>query len=274
MEKEKMLFSIGDFADIHKINKRTLQYYDKINLFSPLYVDKNNYRFYSYMQSATLEMILAMRELDMSIDEIKEYTKSPSKDAFSKIIDDKITEIDGKISELKEIRSLFCKKKQQLSISETTDLDAIDFIDCKKEYLLLSKPISGLYDEVDLEILLSHANEHKDHRLFNKSYGSMISFEKIKEHNFFNYDCFFTKISNAKNKKNYYEKPAGKYLRTFYKGNWDNLYTAYIRILEFAEKNDIPLYGFAFEEGINEMTIQNMNDYITQITILTEKSTL
>ncbi len=72
MEREK-LFTIGQFAALHNINKKTLMWYDEIGLFKPAVVKENGYRYYTYYQSSLLETILVLRELNMGIPEIKEF---------------------------------------------------------------------------------------------------------------------------------------------------------------------------------------------------------
>ena len=67
MERINKLFTIGQFAALHGINKKTLMWYDEIGLFRPASLDPSNgYRLYSYRQSAALETILLLRELDVS----------------------------------------------------------------------------------------------------------------------------------------------------------------------------------------------------------------
>ena len=71
MIKEKnTLFTIGQFAALHEINKKTLMWYDEIGLLKPVYIKENGYRYYSYQQSAELETILMLRELDVSLSEM------------------------------------------------------------------------------------------------------------------------------------------------------------------------------------------------------------
>ena len=65
---KSLYFTAGQFARLHQLNKRTLHYYDDIGLFSPAYKGENGYRYYTYQQSAQLENILAMRQLNMSIE--------------------------------------------------------------------------------------------------------------------------------------------------------------------------------------------------------------
>lgn len=66
----------AQFAKLHRLNKRTLHYYDEIGLFSPIEKGENQYRYYDVMQSVELEQILMMKELHMQIEEIKEYKKA------------------------------------------------------------------------------------------------------------------------------------------------------------------------------------------------------
>lgn len=67
------LFSIGQFAALHGVNKKTLMWYDEIGLFCPAVVKENGYRYYTYFQSATLEAILLLRELDVPVVRIRSF---------------------------------------------------------------------------------------------------------------------------------------------------------------------------------------------------------
>ena len=49
MEEKSKLLTIGQFAALHGINKKTLMWYDEIGLFSPAVVNsENGYRYYNY----------------------------------------------------------------------------------------------------------------------------------------------------------------------------------------------------------------------------------
>ena len=76
MEQKEKLLTIGQFAAMHGINKKTLMWYDEIGLFVPAAINpENGYRCYDYHQSPVLETILLLRELDVSIREIKYFMK-------------------------------------------------------------------------------------------------------------------------------------------------------------------------------------------------------
>ena len=93
------LFTTGQFAQLHHINKRTLHYYDQIGLFSPDYHGKNHYRYYTYQQSPELEMILTFRDLGMSIDEILRYRSQSSPEllehVFERVVRGEETAVKG-----------------------------------------------------------------------------------------------------------------------------------------------------------------------------------
>ena len=61
--------------------------------------------------------------------------------------------------------------------------------------------------------------------------------------------------------------PAGEYLRAFSVGSWDRLKDVYDRLLSFAQEHELTLTGFAYEEGLNEMALRELDDYITLITV-------
>ena len=65
INKKDKLLTIGQFAAMHGINKKTLMWYDEIGLFKPAVINpENGYRCYNYYQSPVLETILLLRELE------------------------------------------------------------------------------------------------------------------------------------------------------------------------------------------------------------------
>lgn len=115
-----------------------------------------------------------------------------------------------------------------------------------------------------------HLQNLRGCRMFNKSYGSMLSAEKIAANNFDDYDCFFTKVENKKSICGLFIKPAGSYIKAFCKGSWDKLPDTYQSIKDYASKRGLKLKGYAYEEGLNEIAISSMEEYVTMITVLCE----
>ena len=64
----KEFFTIGEISKLFNINKKTLRYYDEIDLFKPSYVDEHNkYRYYSIDQFECLETIQYLKELGLTL---------------------------------------------------------------------------------------------------------------------------------------------------------------------------------------------------------------
>ena len=67
------MFTVGDFARFAQVSKRLLRYYDEIDLFKPCHIEKSSgYRFYSVEQMADLNRILALKDLGLSLDQIRD----------------------------------------------------------------------------------------------------------------------------------------------------------------------------------------------------------
>ena len=77
MNQERYI-KTGEFAKLVGVTKHTLFYYDKIGLFSPEIKLENGYRFYSFDQLDVFDVIQTLRELDVSLEEIKGYMNQRS----------------------------------------------------------------------------------------------------------------------------------------------------------------------------------------------------
>lgn len=154
MFQNSILFTAGQFARLHHLNKRTLHYYDDIGLFSPAYKGRNGYRYYTYQQSGELESILALRELNMSIGEIKEYLNRPTAQRFIELSEKKVGEIEETIQNLETLRNVLKKKQEMLRLSMEVRDGQIDLIHCEEEYLFIT-PLSSQVQQGEFADMLS-----------------------------------------------------------------------------------------------------------------------
>ena len=119
--RERPIFYCWGISQTHHVNKRTLHYYDETGLFQPNRKGENEYRYYSYQQSPEFEMILAFRELGMSIEEIKAYYAERTPENFRRILQDKQHSIHEQIRHLRKIRQMLKVKEAQLNLCEQAD---------------------------------------------------------------------------------------------------------------------------------------------------------
>lgn len=77
---EKKLYKIKEVSNLAGVTVRTLHHYDAINLLKPCYISDSGYRFYGNEELEKLQQILFFRELDFSLDKIKDILNSPDFD--------------------------------------------------------------------------------------------------------------------------------------------------------------------------------------------------
>jgi DNA-binding transcriptional MerR regulator len=65
------MFRIGEFAQIAQVSGRLLRYYEELGLLHPVHTDPSGYRYYSARQLPRLNRILALKELGLTLEQIK-----------------------------------------------------------------------------------------------------------------------------------------------------------------------------------------------------------
>lgn len=268
MDEKSKLLTIGQFAALHGINKKTLMWYDEIGLFKPAAINpENGYRYYNYYQSPILETILLLRELDVSINEIQIFMKNRSAKNLKCLLDEKITALDHNIIHLQAIRKTLCNHYQNMVTLLTMDLSEISIIEKEERYLVTVDIDKNISFEKEVELITAETAKYQLGRLHDASYGSMISVASLKNGNFDNYSKLFIEIPFLTQKTGLHIQPKGNYIRAFHKGGWDKIPLKYQSILDYATQHNLVLSGFSYEKGINETVIDQVEDYIVQIEI-------
>lgn len=265
------LFTIGQFAAIHGVTKKTLIWYDEMELLKPAFIGENGYHYYTYTQSSALETILMLRELNVSISEIKDFMSDRSAHTMEQLLQEKITEVECSIAKLKNIQQALISRHQDMMTLLHIDLSNITVVEKKKSYLAVvpmeRENAANEITESQIERVIEETKKRQVHSLHDAAYGSMISVENLYQGHFECYDAIYIEVPHPLSKKGLHSQPAGKYLRAFCKGSWDKLPDRYKEILAYAKAQGLSLFGYSYETGINESVISGFQDYITQIEI-------
>lgn len=260
------LFTIGQFARMHQINKTTLMWYDKIGLLKPSTNRKNGYRYYTYRQSYILEIIITLRELDVPIYKIKKFLEERTPSHLEELFTAEILEVDERISRLMAIRERISQSKEKVSLLNRINLNEIQIVNKEKQHLITVEASQEDRFEAIIDKIMSTVERHQLERSSEYVFGSMISVNNLYSNQFKDYDAYYIKLPFQFSTHKTSVQPEGKYLRAYCKG-WDNLEKRYIEILSYAREHGLKLENFSYEEGINEFFIDTFDDYITQIEI-------
>jgi len=107
------LLSIGKMAALNHTSVPTLRLYDQEGLLHPAKTDPDSgYRYYTIRQSARFDMIQYMKELGMSLKEIRELLDKEDLDLIEEILIRKRRQTDDQIEKL---------RLQQMAIDRTVE---------------------------------------------------------------------------------------------------------------------------------------------------------
>ncbi len=268
MDANAKLLTIGQFAALHGINKKTLMWYDEIGLFKPALIHpENGYRYYNYHQSALLETILMLRELDVPVSEIQTFIAHRSAETLQKLLDKNILLLDKKIAHMQAMRKNLSTRRQHIEHLLHMDLSEIRRIK-KDASCLVTVPIDKQtsYDE-QVEMILEETQKYQLRRLHDASYGTMISVKSLLEKQFEDYSSLFIEVPFPIQSEGLHMQPAGDYLQAFYQGDWNQMSSKYEEIFSYATDHNLQLSGYSYEMIINDNVTESMKEYIVQIEI-------
>lgn len=160
------------------------------------------------------------------------------------------------------------EKRWNMSTIRNLDISEFSIVEKPETHYLVTVPIS--HDtpfEQEIEMVVAETKKYQLRRLHDASYGAILPVENLYCGNLNSYSALYIELPFSTHREGLHVQPKGKYLRAFCKGDWDNLPRRYMEILAYAKENNLQFYGFAYEKGINELVIDTLDDYITQIEI-------
>ena len=109
MESKGVILNIGKAAKLSNLTVKTVRYYADIGLVSPVKNNNTGYRDFSEDDVARLQFVSKARKFNFTIQECEELLslysdKNRSSKEVKSLTLEKISEIDAKLFELKELR--------------------------------------------------------------------------------------------------------------------------------------------------------------------------
>ena len=75
-----MEYTVQKLSRLAGVSTRTLRYYDEIGILKPARINSSGYRIYGQAEIDRLQQILFYRQLEVSLDHIKELVTAPTYD--------------------------------------------------------------------------------------------------------------------------------------------------------------------------------------------------
>ncbi|MGY5268227.1 MerR family transcriptional regulator [Paraclostridium bifermentans] len=271
----KDLFTIGEIAILFDINKKTLRYYDEIDLFKPSYIDeKNNYRYYTTNQFEKLNTIIYLKSMGIALSKIKSHLDNRSINNTLNLFEIQEEAIKKKIEELVIIQN---KVKGRISkIKDSIDYEKINKIieaDIEERSIVLLKEEVKTNKDLEISIRKLENKANKKSSIFLGEVGVSISKDKLKNKLFKDYDSTFIFVENKKYSKEISKiLPKGKYICLIFNGLHDDSEIYYERILKYIEQNNYEILEDSIEITLVDSGLTtNSSEYVTEIQILVKR---
>jgi len=115
------MFRVGEFSRIASVTIETLRHYDAIDLFKPAKVDPSTgYRYYKADQLQILHQILALKEVGLSLEEIKSILQdNPTVENVRDMLNAQLALAENTIDEAQRRRERIMNRLHNLEVDKT-----------------------------------------------------------------------------------------------------------------------------------------------------------
>ena len=205
-------FTTGEFAKLWGVKKQTLFHYDEIGIFKPAIKKKNGYRYYSYQQFEVFGVILVLKEMGMSLQEIKTYLDGRSPERLIHLFSEKVERINREVDHLNKLKHIMNDKIEMTKRATSLTGNEIELKELEAEYFMISPKLDHLNDRGFFDQL----SEYMQRDDFNQdamwySVGVMIDLENLKNKKYLDYTHFYSKIEDKAKAQTVFLKPKGLY---------------------------------------------------------------
>lgn len=156
------------------MSEHTIRFYDKKGLLVPSAVSEKGYKLYGFRAINRLGQILALRVLDMPIEQIIHYIDQKNPETYEAQLNNMEALVDHKIRELMSIQSQIQDQKTLVqSYRDQREQIFIQHFDIR--YVLPVMPLNSQYAfEISVPEFYSHLIAHKEHPRLHSSRNLVI----------------------------------------------------------------------------------------------------
>lgn len=259
-------FSTGEFAKLLEVNKDTLLYYDKIDLFKPAGTFDNGYRYYTFDQFDQFVAIQSLRAVELPIKELKTYFDAPNIQNFQQLAMEQQEKVAREIQKLQDIQFFL-----ERSVTLTKEMEEASF----GNVLMKQLPAEAVvYSDEKIDWSLSIEELYEQSTPFLKklgvrstaAYGIVYSKEDFLNREYEGVCYLFCRLDYPSAKM----RPSGHYAIIYHQGPYDEISQneIYNTLLAYLEQEQLALDGDIYEEYLlHSIAAKEEKDYITKISV-------
>ena len=242
-------FTTGELSQLCKIPRKTLLYYDKLELITPELVDENGYRYYKRSQLFLLQLILTLRQLDVPIARINDYLANRSPKNYRELFNERIDFFTHEIARLQAMQTELQRELSKLDCMDDITLDKITHVHEKAHYLYLSNPTEEKegFKKRSSHIARMFTNLQKDTALTTNSFGYIYDAAILQDFATKHLKHYFYTLHDKLDTPHCFQKPEGDYLTLYFHGVYMFNNKKYLQMLaDYCQEHQLtpisPLY--------------------------------
>lgn len=262
----------GEFAAFCNTTKDTLFHYDDIGLLKPLRTAPNGYRYYSLNQIYMFDLITTLKELGLSLEQIKNYMDRRDSDAFVMLLKEQDKRLKAKIDQLTRRRRLLRNTLAQMRESFDVEEDVITVEEMPEEYFIISDPITNQSEKELFAVVSRHWDYCTKHNAYDDFVtGEIIPYENIVNGSFAS--SWYSSHIDKKIKSRYLHiKPAGSYATKYIRCSYYGLKEEYRKFCEEVTAMGYKICGDIYQNDItNYLSERYADDYLMRLEVRVER---
>jgi DNA-binding transcriptional MerR regulator/effector-binding domain-containing protein len=266
---------ISEFAKVTGISRKNLIFYDKIGLLSPAMVDEqNNYRYYTYQQIDTVNVITVLREIGMPLKEIKAYLQERSPERLTIMLETQKSIVQDKIRTLVQISDMLDTRIDLTAKGRKADINSIALTECEAVPILLGPelPADGHISEGWYYLVDFYEFCRKNKIILGLPTGAIIAHADLARRNTTRLSHYYYRPLLPSGYPTNASKPSGLYIMGWEYTEYGSSSNLYHRLFSHIEESGLKIYGNAYEEYLlDEIATPDPAQYLLQIAIHVQK---
>ncbi len=266
---------ISEFAQLTGITRRNLLFFDKIGLLSPSMVDKhNNYRYYTYHQIDTANVITVLREIGMPLKEIQEYLSGRSPENLIHLLETQKKIVQERINTLVQISDMLDTRIDMTEKGIRMDINSITLTECEPVQIFLGPelPADSHTSEGWYYLVQFYEFCRENNVILGLPTGTIISHGDLIQGNLTHPSRYYYRPLCGHNYPNNAQRPKGLYIIGQEYTEYDMSSKLYNRLFTYIRETGLKICGHAYEEYLlDEISTTDPTQYLLQIAIQVQK---